>query len=523
MPLRAVADALQMPPILTHASIVLYNWRRLDPSRLDFSTSNLVARNLFLGGKDESFFFLVTVELEAEGARTLAPILRAQTDTAALRPTLDGEAVESWARRRVRDPRVVHDFDPGQSSSLNAAVTALAQQLRGTWTERAVEREEERAGKHEEGDVKEKTAPRGAEGARGFEAVWRTLLGGVYSITVAECAVERDGGQNASALLDRLLRPESRAARVLVDLALVEAATRRMTNVLARMHQGCDPYIFFHRIRPFLSGWNHNPALPDGLVYRDAHGRSERLHFNGGSAAQSSLLPALDALLGISHLPMAPGARGGRLVGSVLNSSAPAATLTSEAATTPASSTEATTTPAHGAFIRTMRAYMPRPHREFLERLDERRTVVRDVVEAAARACDDAPSRGLCLGSALRGQFDATVDAVVRFRQAHIEIVRRFILQPQQQHLLRGRPADEEVEAEKATEARESEARGAAKGGGLERDPGKASGSGGRRAQRRPSLGDAAGGKGTGGTGILEFLEPVVQDTREARLQGNPA
>lgn len=29
----------------------------------------------------------------------------------------------------------------------------------------------------------------------------------------------------------------------------------------------CDPAVFYKRIRQYLSGWNNNPALPDGLIY----------------------------------------------------------------------------------------------------------------------------------------------------------------------------------------------------------------------------------------------------------------
>ncbi|MEQ3648777.1 hypothetical protein [Hyphomonas sp.] len=33
------------------------------------------------------------------------------------------------------------------------------------------------------------------------------------------------------------------------------------------MPDPCDPYGYFHRVRPWIQGWKDNPALGDGLVY----------------------------------------------------------------------------------------------------------------------------------------------------------------------------------------------------------------------------------------------------------------
>lgn len=66
---------------------------------------------------------------------------------------------------------------------------------------------------------------------------------------------------------------------------------------LAAMREGCHPFIFYHRVRPFLSGWKHNPTLPNGLYYRGVSDKP--LQYYGGSAAQSSLIALLDIGLGI--------------------------------------------------------------------------------------------------------------------------------------------------------------------------------------------------------------------------------
>jgi len=72
-----------------------------------------------------------------------------------------------------------------------------------------------------------------------------------------------------------------------------------MCSSLMAMREGCHPFIFYHRVRPFLSGWKHNPTLPHGIIYEGVS--NTRYQCYGGSAAQSSLIPLLDIGLGISH------------------------------------------------------------------------------------------------------------------------------------------------------------------------------------------------------------------------------
>lgn len=62
IPLWEVSGRLGMPPVLGHPSIVMYNWRRLD-TQADICMENLATLNNFFGGRDESWFYLVTVEI----------------------------------------------------------------------------------------------------------------------------------------------------------------------------------------------------------------------------------------------------------------------------------------------------------------------------------------------------------------------------------------------------------------------------------------------------------------------------
>ena len=89
-------------------------------------------------------------------------------------------------------------------------------------------------------------------------------------------------------------------AAVTAHLHDVTASLVAMLAVLNRMPERCDPYIYYHRVRPFLLGWEDNPAFPEGLVYEGVTaygGRPQR--FRGGSGAQSAIIPTIDDGLGI--------------------------------------------------------------------------------------------------------------------------------------------------------------------------------------------------------------------------------
>lgn len=81
-------------------------------------------------------------------------------------------------------------------------------------------------------------------------------------------------------------------------LQTVSSALETVLGLMNRMYEKCDPHIYYHRFRPFLFGWFNNPELPQGMIYEGAYGDRPQ-HFHGQTGAQSSVIPALDALLGI--------------------------------------------------------------------------------------------------------------------------------------------------------------------------------------------------------------------------------
>lgn len=93
------------------------------------------------------------------------------------------------------------------------------------------------------------------------------------------------------------------------DFDFVENSLKNMSRVwddvnaiFDRMPERCDPYVYFHRVRPWIHGWKDNPALGAGLVYEGVEETNgEPQAFRGQTGSQSSIVPSMDAFLGIDH------------------------------------------------------------------------------------------------------------------------------------------------------------------------------------------------------------------------------
>ncbi len=157
------------------------------------------------------------------------------------------------------------------------------------------------------------------------------------------------------------------------SLPVIAAALEEMNAVLERMPERCDPYIYYSRVRPYIHGWKNQPALPDGLIYGGVSDRPLRLR--GETGAQSSVVPALDAALGIEHKP------------DVLRD-----------------------------YLWEMRDYMPPAHRAFIAALESRPSLRR----AALEDCS------------LREAYNACVRGLERFRAKHFEYAARYVHQQSQ-------------------------------------------------------------------------------------------
>ena len=180
-----------------------------------------------------------------------------------------------------------------------------------------------------------------------------------------------------------------------------------MASILQKMHTECDPEVFYHQLRPFLAGWNNmtTAGLPNGVIYEGTSMFSANpphpIDWNtgyrtyaGGSNAQSALIQALDIVMGIEHRPTGENRDA-----------------SSEAGIPP---------PKKHEFIKEMRGYMPGSHRRFLEDL-QRVSNLRDFVSTVPKNRE---------GDELREAYDACLTGLRRFREIHIQIVGRYILNP---------------------------------------------------------------------------------------------
>ncbi|KAI0140202.1 Indoleamine 2,3-dioxygenase [Xylariaceae sp. FL1272] len=187
-----------------------------------------------------------------------------------------------------------------------------------------------------------------------------------------------------------------------VTRALVKMAIyiRRLTQLLDRMIERCDPEVFYHHIRPFLAGTKNmeSAGLPRGVFFDEGDGQGEWRQLRGGSNGQSSLIQFFDLVLGVDHT--SSGSRLGPRAASNTVSGQPEISFHEE-----------------------VRFYMPGPHRLFLE-----------AVSKMDKIRDFAMSTSSCILSLeqdqVRQAYQEATKALGEFRQGHMQIVTRYIVVP---------------------------------------------------------------------------------------------
>lgn len=113
-------------------------------------------------------------------------------------------------------------------------------------------------------------------------------------------AIEGVGGSVISDYLDIVigLRDGTIDQEVILDkLISIKDEIRKMCAIIQRIYEKCNPDYFYGTLRIYLSG---TEKIPDGLSYVGVTG-CENKKYCGGSAAQSTLFPVLDAAFGIKH------------------------------------------------------------------------------------------------------------------------------------------------------------------------------------------------------------------------------
>jgi indoleamine 2,3-dioxygenase len=236
----------------------------------------------------------------------------------------------------------------------------------------------------------------------------RIELRGVDALEIMRAAMDELFVGDALAAR-RITRYLHNLVRVLDDLA----------RLLLAVRDGCDPDMFYHMIRPWFNGADSGSRIWsfEGLDDEGGMGLRVPTELSGPSAAQSSLIHALDTFLGVDHT--SPNLVHPRATTSP--SSSPPVTPSTASETGAAATSTATATTAHvppkAPFLVRMRAYMPRHHRNFLRHLG---AAPRPLRTAVARMND----------AALTEAYNAALDALRRFRDAHLRIIALYIVGP---------------------------------------------------------------------------------------------
>jgi indoleamine 2,3-dioxygenase len=209
----------------------------------------------------------------------------------------------------------------------------------------------------------------------------QNFLGGIDEewFILIHVDIERKAAPALAVLHDCLDAAEARDVEQLEALlSQVESSVRSMLATLRRMPEHCEPFIYYHRVRPYIHGWKNHPDIPEGVIYEgvEAYGGHPQ-QFRGETGAQSAIVPALDAMLGVGHKE------------DMLSS-----------------------------YLREMRTYMPPAHRTFIESL-ETRTPVRSFVQRTGR-------------QSLTAAFNACVEVLEAFRSLHLEYAAAYIFRQAQ-------------------------------------------------------------------------------------------
>ncbi|KAI6006205.1 Indoleamine 2,3-dioxygenase [Pisolithus orientalis] len=192
--------------------------------------------------------------------------------------------------------------------------------------------------------------------------------------------------------------------RITSYLSRLAGVIHALTGLLMDVRKGCDPDVFYHRVRPWFCGQDADPAKRTWKfegIEKCEDGMEEPTDLSGPSAGQSALIHALDIFLGLDNC---------------------------RSETTPTSGNADART-----LLRRMQIYMPRHHRAFLRHLSANPRPMRDFAQTKIPELVDA--------------YNRAVGAVKEFRDAHIRIVALYIVGP----ATRGRAGEAERGSLKGT------------------------------------------------------------------------
>ncbi len=203
-------------------------------------------------------------------------------------------------------------------------------------------------------------------------ALITNFLGGVdedWFVTIHVCIEDAARGAILAAKSISQFDESSTSDELINDLINIRDSMRKVNMIFKRMPEKCDPYIYYHRVRPFIFGTKDNPDLPNGLVYEGEFDNKPQF-FRGETGAQSSIIPSLDGALQIEH-----------------------------------------TNDNLRHYLNEMRDYMPKLHRDFISELEKTskvRLLIKD--SSAATSC-----------------YNECLEEIRAFRSLHLEYAGTYI------------------------------------------------------------------------------------------------
>jgi indoleamine 2,3-dioxygenase len=203
------------------------------------------------------------------------------------------------------------------------------------------------------------------------------FLGGVdedWFVTIHVCIENAAADAMAACAEIALLETNSPENKSIELLNRIVISMKKVNKIFARMPEKCDPYIYYHRVRPFIFGTKDNPDLKNGLIYKGEF-ENQPQFFRGETGAQSSIIPSLDGALQITH------------------------------------------TKDHlRHYLNEMRDYMPPKHREFMEVL-EKSSQVKKIIKGSKK---------------LTSLYNDCLEEIRAFRAMHLEYAGTYIFKQAQ-------------------------------------------------------------------------------------------
>ena len=134
-------------------------------------------------------------------------------------------------------------------------------------------------------------------------ALINNFLGGIdedWFVTIHVCIEDaaKEAVQTCAEI--SLCDYESGESIIKDHLESISNSLKEVNDIFKRMPERCDPYVYYHRVRPFIFGSKDNPDLENGVTY-DGEFNNKPQFYRGETGAQSSIIPSLDGALGIEH------------------------------------------------------------------------------------------------------------------------------------------------------------------------------------------------------------------------------